>query len=280
MSYKIYFNSCWSSLEEQKRLHELLPVSHLHGDRASTLQSGQILRTRDEHEVYAPSDLRIRTRKRCTVACAEDKNGTHITLGFLSTTDWHGVGLDAEAFFLRPSVPQNIMPRIGPYSFYFGVFIASMYEDITMAFAALKATVGQSRVHLKIVPLGVGPTIRTRYGDFLASQTIPAYLQALRYACNEHLHNSWVDTLEFIDHAHGTLCPYVSIPGVRVMSCSQRDVFDFSGSNASPVILAPCDSFCVIGGLDTDKSIASSIARGSNLRSVLSSDPTFVPWPQ
>ena len=276
MIHEVHFNALWSTADEQKSFWSMLPRAHAHGDRSTTLADGRVLVGKTDHDAYASPELRVRTRRRCTVIKATEP----LTVCFLSTTDWHGTGLDAETMFLRPATPTDAMPRIGPYNFYFGVFAACMYEDIVMSLMALKKTLaGASKAHIKIVPLGVGPTVRTRFGDYLGPLTIPAYVSAMQYACNSMIDDTWVETLEFIDHARGALTPYVSISRVRVMSCSVRDALDFEGSRGVPMILAPCDSFCRIGGLETDKSIASTLVRGAKLRHELEKEPAFVPWP-
>jgi hypothetical protein len=207
---------------------------------------------------------------------------------FSAIPDWHASGLDAESLFLRPMDSQMIWPRIGPYSFNFCAFLNSMYEDLVMSLQTIRNTfldsegllVFPKKAHVKIVPLGVGPTIKTRYGEYLGPILIPAYLLALQYACNLFVDDSWVDTLEFVDHTYGQLSPLLNIRKVHIMSGVSRDAFDFTGSSGLPVLIAPCDAFCKIGGLQGDKTLAATIANNSNLRDVLrASEVKFASWP-
>lgn len=290
----VYFNSYWSSEAEQKQLHSLLPVSHEYGDKKSVLQDGSVLSGRTEHALYASDELRIKTRKRCLVmalkpdsaaAPSTEVRASEVTACFVAVPDWHASGLDVETFFLRHTNAAETlpMPRVGPYTFSFHAFLTNVYEDLQMSLCALKTSLAGSKCHLKIVPLGVGPSIRTRYGEFLGNSIIPPYLLALQIACNVSVDDSWVDTLEFVDHFRGFVSPQLSLKRVRIISASSRDAFDFGGLAVGirPAIIAPMDPFCVLGGQpeDKNKNIAFTMASSSNLRSAVSEETTYVPWP-
>jgi len=284
----VVFNSSWSSREEQVEIHAKLPVSHEFGDRSAELVDGTVLKGRAEHDAYVSQQLRMKTKKRCTlINVLATHTGFGLTRGpleqslgvltcFLTVADWHASGLDAETFFLQPV--QSICPRVGQYSFNFTGYMASMYEDIVMALQSIRLSLGQKKAHLKVVPLGVGPSIKSRYGDSLAPLVMPAYLMALQYACNEVLHESWVDAVEFVDHSRN-LSPFLSLDRVRIYSNSRRDAFDFKDISAGtvPVLLVPCDPFCRIGGKANDKNLAATLANNSNLRSQLDA-LDFMPW--
>lgn len=288
-SYKrmpqVFFNSYWSTESDQKQLHSLLPVSHEYGDKKSILKDGSVLSGRTEHALYASDELRIKTRKRCTVLQVSAEIAKVLAC-FVAVPDWHASGLDVETFFLRHSNAMETlpMPRVGPYTFSFHSYVTNVYEDLQMALCCVKASLPQgSKCHLKIVPLGVGPSIRTRYGEFLGNTIIPPYLLALQIACNVTVDDTWVDTLEFVDHFRGFVSPQLSLKRVRIISASSRDAFDYGGISAEivPAIIAPMDPFCVLGGLpdDKNKNIAFTMASASDLRERVSEETTFIGWP-
>lgn len=285
----VFFHSTWSTEAEQRHLHSVLPVAHDYGDKRSVLRDGSTIAGRAAHDALVNPQLRMRCRKRATLVSVHAthaginrvplKDPIDVLLCFSATPDWHAVGLDVEAYFLRPVAdcdPKSVpwVPRIGPYVFNFSAFMSSVYEDLALAFGALKATFvaanategPKRKLHLKLVPLGVGPTIRTRFGDYLAPLVMPVYVVALQYACNTFVHESWIDTLEFVDHTRGQISPMVNVRNVRVISGSSRDAFDFTGSHGAPAIVAPCDAFCTIGGRPEDRNLAATLANNSNLR--------------
>ena len=280
----VFFYSNWSTEAEQRKLHSVLPVAHEYGDKKAFLKDGTIITGRDQHDALASAQLRMNCRKRATLVSVR---ATHagvkrsplpepidVLLCFCATPDWHATGLDAETHFLLPPTNCSWAPRVGPYAFNFSAFMASVYEDLSLAFNAIRTTHEASgvrqKLHLKLVPLGVGPTIRTRFGDYLAPLVMPVYVVALQYACNAFVNETWVNTLEFVDHTHGLiLSPMLSVRNVRIISGSGRDAFDFTGAHGMPAIMAPCDAFCVIGGRPEDRNLAATLANNSNLRSRL-----------
>jgi hypothetical protein len=162
----------------------------------------------------------------------------------------------------------------------------SVYEDLVMCLTAIKAYIwpmvvsSKRKAHIKLVPLAVGMSIRTRYGEFLGPLLIPAYLTAVQYACNTFLDDSWVETLEFVDHAYGQLTPVLALRHIRIFSSSVRDAFDFSGATGIPILIAPCDAFSKVGGSPSDKTLASTLAANSDLSARISkSQYQFVSWP-
>jgi hypothetical protein len=290
----VVYNASTSTLTEQQELHALLPIAHEYGDRSAILADGRSLQGRQQHDTYVSPDLRIKTRKRCTIvplvglymgsgiSQVQLETPLNILCCFTAISDWHASGLDAETFFLRPLDPNdtthrtNMLPRIGPYLFNFPEYVRSMYEDLVMSITSVRNVLLvnnffglNKRAHLKIFPLGVGPTIKTRYGEYLGPLLIPSYLLALQYACNLMIDESWCETLEFVDHTYGQLSPSVSVRKVRIMSGVSRDAFDFTNTTGIPTVIAPCDSFCRIGGSNNDKTLASTIANNSNLRDIL-----------
>lgn len=278
----VYYHSGWSTEADQKLLHEKLPLSHEYGDRRSTLKDGTTLIGKPQHDAYASLELRIRCRKRCSVFKVNASSNAatrQVFVCFSSIPDWQGVGLDVESFYL--TAHSSHLPRIGPYGFNVGSYISSVYEDLVMSLQALKnsRTSTKDKYHLKLVPLGVGPTVRTRFGDYIAPVVLPAYLLALQYACIYNINETWVDTLEFVDHTRGSLSPFVNLVNVRIISNTSRDAFDFTGSTGVPAIVAPCDSFCVIGSTSEDKSLATTLANHSDLRELVKEAPEFKSWP-
>jgi hypothetical protein len=264
-----------------------LPKYHDYGDKKSVLKDNTIILGKEQHDSYIGPEMRIRCRKRCTIVKAlAQQTGLKrldaplpVTLCLSAIPDWQATGLDAEAFFLRPSDIFN-GPKIGPYSFNIGNYISSTYEDLIMYFEALKSTIKKGqKFHLKIIPLGIGPTVRTRFNDYLGPFVIPAYLLALQYACNEALDSSWIDVIEFVDHTQGTLCPYVSINNVRIISRSTRDAFDFTDCRSSPAIIAPCDAFCSVGSKIESKNLVTTLSNNSNLRLCMDLPLAFKEWP-
>jgi hypothetical protein len=288
----VVFNPRYSAQQEQERLHQLMPASHEYGDKKATLPDGRVIAGRREHDAWVPAGVRIRCRKRCTVMPIV---ATHTGIGhsraalsapvgviscFVPVPDWHASGLDAEALFLKP-LASALMPRIGSYAFDFQAYVANVYEDVSMALTTMRQFAANgARFHLKVVPIGVGTGIRTRYGEPLAPMILPAYLLAMQYAIAALVDETWVDTLEFIDHSHGSLTPYVqNSRRLRVMSASTRDVFDFSGATGIPAVLAPTDAFCRIGGSVGDKNLGATMANNSNIRQMLSTGGVqFMPW--
>jgi hypothetical protein len=115
--------------------------------------------------------------------------------------------------------------------------------------------------------------------------------------------DSWVDTLEFVDHFKGAVSPILNVKKVRIISASSRDAFDYgvdygvdqrgdhrgdpseSASSVAPgvvpAIIAPMDTFCRLGGTENEKNknIAYTMASGSNLRQCVIRDPEFKAWP-
>lgn len=274
----VYYHCAWSTEADQKLLHEKLPLSHEYGDRRSTLKDGTSIIGKVAHDAYASPELRIRCRKRCSVFRVQS-NDRIVHLCFASIPDWQAIGLDVESFFL--TTHTSALPRIGPYGFNIGAYISSVYEDLVMSFHAIKASrkSTKDKFHLKLVPLGIGPTVRTRFGDYVAPIVLPAYIMALQYACIYNINDSWVDTLEFVDHTRGSLSPFVNIVNVRIISNTSRDAYDFSGSTGIPAIVAPCDSFCIIGSTSEDKTLATTLANHSDLRSQVSGPIEFKSWP-
>ena len=274
----VYFTGCTE--DEVRALYDALPTSHEYGDKRSVLADGTVLVGREAHDALVARELRLKTRKRValvTTTATHMGTGTwrqplkapmRVHIAFVSTADWQAVGLDAEALFL--CLDGNLHgPRIGPYTFNFTAYVASVYEDLCMSLSALRQVALQegAKLHIKLVPLGVGPTIRTRFGDYLGPTVIPAYLTALQYACNAMISDSWVEAIEFVDHTGGAISPFVSVKrSVKVISNSTRDALDFSGARGRPAIVAPCDAFCRIGGSPTDKNLAATLAMNTTMR--------------
>lgn len=290
----VVYNGAWSNKKQQESIWALLPDSHAFGDTKTLLPDGKTLEGRKAHDEYADPKLRVATRKRCTVT---QLTASHIGVAsnrisvdpfrllacFTCVPDWQASGLDAESFFLLdPSQAATTMPRVGPYAFHFTAYVGSMYEDLTMSLMTMKASALQMgvRLHLKIVPLGVGPTIRTRNGSPLGPVLMPAYLTALHYACLSLVDSTWCEVVEFVDHTPGRLLsPCINVSGVVTLS-GHRDALDYSHSQGGmPAIVAPCDAFCRIGGVPTDKYLSATLANNTNLRDILSLKPTFVGWP-
>lgn len=297
----VFFNSNWSTKAEQVLLHSLLPKEHDFGDKRSVLFDGTVIEGPEEHAKYADRILRIKTRKRSTLVTVK---ATHTGFGryrkptnaiilscFAAVIDWEAPFLDAETFYLINNATVPIGPKIGPYNFAFASYISSMYEDIVMSLMILKISAESvnalaknvacadssrsDRVHLKLVPLGVGPFIKTKYGNIIGPLISQAYLVAVQYACSVIIDQRWVETLEFVDFTKA-LSPFIQIPGVRVMTTS-RDVLDYSDAVGIPALLAPCDAFLKIG--HGEKSIMSTISKNSNLLESIALDPHYVSWP-
>lgn len=283
----VYFTGCTE--DEVRSLYAVLPTSHEYGDKRSVLADGTVISGREAHDQLASRDLRLKTRKRVALITTTAthmgtgtwrqplKAPTTVYIAFVSTADWQAVDLDAESFFL--CLDSNLHgPRIGPYTFNFTAYVASVYEDLCMSLSALRQVAHRDgvKLHIKLVPLGVGPTIRTRFGDYLGPTVIPAYLTALQYACNAMISDTWTEAIEFVDHTGGAISPFVSVKrSVKVISNSTRDALDFSGARGRPAIVAPSDSFCRIGGAPTDKNLAATLAMNTTMR-LDKSEPSFV----
>jgi len=294
----IVFNKSRSTAEDQFELLQKLPIAHEYGDASSVfiIEGKEERLGRAETNERVNPELRIRGRKRCTLALL---TATHTGVGlarrpitepievltcFAAVPDWQAENLDAELFFLKAEdsdAPElsPTGPRIGRYIFDFAAFALSMYEDLAMCFDALKDTALESktRCHLKIVPLGVGPTIKTRYGDCLGPYIIPVYLIVLQFACNAYINDSWVETLEFVDHSKGLMTPTLNLKKVRILSAVSRDAFDFTASTGLPTILLPCDAFCVLGS--GARNLATTLSNNSNMKSIDFAQSIFRPWP-
>ena len=287
--YTVIYNSLYSSKEDQETLNEGLPMSHEFGDKHSVLKTGQIING-SEHDLVFSHEFRVKTRKRCTimnVVATHAGSGTRrvkivptdILVCFNSIADWQGPSEN----FLVPATIESIYmgPRIGTDIFLFNNFIKSIFQDLLMCFNSLRASMsshGLGKLHLKIVPLGVGPTIRNKSGLYLGPLIIPAYLLALEYACLSTIDESWIDTLEFVDHTQGQLSPrHLYLKNIQIIS-GARDVFDFSACTSVPSIICPCDSFCTIGGRPEDKHISVTMANNSDIRETIAGRPQFVAW--
>jgi len=291
----VFFNKHLSTSEDQKYLHERLPIKHEYGDRSATLSNGDKIFGRSEHDKIVDKRLRIKARKRCTlfnlmathygldINRVQLETAMPVVACFVSVPDWHAEGLDVEENFLLPTNDDVIGrgPRIGIYTFALGSFIESMYEDLVMSITVVRQLFIANKIkcHLKIIPLGVGPTIRTRYGQYLGPYLISGYLLALQYACNSMLTENWVDTVEIVDHSAGKMTPTLDLRKIRIISNLSRDVLDFSGSVGWPAVICPCDSFCRIGSVKGEKNLASTIAENTNLRSFDISAYTYINWP-
>jgi hypothetical protein len=292
----IVFNSTKCTAEDQYELLKKLPEAHEFGDGSSQfiINSETVRYDRQQTDTYLDPELRIKTRKRCSLASLV---ASHFGIGamrrpieplevlacFLSVPDWQAKDLDVERFFLKIDPSKQIGPSIGKYSFDFSSFALSMYEDLVMSFDAIKDTVVNSKLkcHLKIVPLGIGPSIKSRFGDFLGPYIIPVYLIVLQFACNACLTSDWVHTVEFVDHSKGYMTPTLDLKGVRILSCISRDAFDFAGlvQDVLPAILLPCDSFCSLTSKTTSRNLVSTLANNSNLRSIDFLQSAFKAWP-
>jgi hypothetical protein len=280
----IVFNSLWSTEEDQKEMQTKLAIRHDFGDSFSILPDNQELKGHEEHSVWASNELRIKTRKRVTLCEIKahssgfgqykKKNDIDVLCAFLCVPDWQAPFLEVETYFLRLDNYAN-GPRIGPYVFEFGSYMTCIYEDAKMCLQALQGcSHGTGRkLHLKIAPLGIGPTIKTRNGDFIAPFVVPSYLLAMQFVLTEFIDESWIDTLEFVDFTK-TLSPFISKPNVRILTGS-RDVLDFQGHKAVPCILVPCDAFLKIGY--GTKSVVSTIGQNSNLLEVLKGQIKYMP---
>lgn len=291
----LIYNCNWSTLEDQKVLHNMLPVMHDYGDRYSEVyspgtDSTTILKGPTEHHMYIDSMLRIKTRKRCYLI---NLKATHVGFGrqrqpletplkvqacFLSTVDWEAKYLDAEHFFLvaqNPVLPMG--PRIGPYDFSFSAYVGSMYEDLVMGLMALKSVCHKdspsNRYHLKVLPLGAAINMKSPCGSAFGPLLVPAYLIALQYAISVCINDSWITTLEFVDHTRA-LSPYVQVPNVHILTTS-KDPLDFSYGRGSPALLGPTDPFCKLGHGKNN----AAVANNSNLRD-LADVEAYVTWPR
>lgn len=282
----IIFNSSWSTAEDQFDLLKKLPVFHEFGDCHTITEDGVALHTAEDHENYAPNELRIKTRKRATLfslnaksfgfGSARKTQNINAVVCFLAVPDWQAAFLDAERFYLKLDYKLPMGPLIGPYTLNFSFYIGSIYEDTLMCLMALKTLIlPGTKAHLKILPLGIGPYLKTRFGQNVGLSLIPFYLMALQNACVTFINDSWVETLEFVDFTK-IMSPYIELHNVKVITTS-RDALDFTGSSARPFILAPCDSFLRIGS--GEKNLACTILQNTNLEEELKKDFGFLPWP-
>lgn len=303
----LVYNSKQSTAEDQLSLHALLPAQHDYGDTRSVLVDGTVLAGREAHDAYCSPELRLRARKRCYVM---PLNATHTGSGQLrrplaaplavvtcltAVPDWHAAELDVERRWLfgpgnteaSSGEASMVWPTVGPATFRFDRFIESAYEDIVMSLSAIYATVQSMRItsqndglkaHVKLVPLGVGPSIRSRYGDYIGHYAIPAYMLALQMACNAMINDSWACAVEFVDHTHGQMSPYLALRKVRVISGSARDAFDFEGSVGVPCLVAPCDAFARPD--KCPRGLVATLSKNSNLADIMSDGPpVLVAWP-
>ena len=282
----IIFNSAWSTPDEQFELLKKLPVVHEFGDYHTVLENGTVLSTSEEHENYASNELRIKTRKRATVFNLTAKSyglghtrktqNLNLSVCFLAVPDWQAAFLDAERFYLKLDYKVPFGPLVGPYCFNFASYIGSIYEDVLMCLMALKTLIMPgAKGHLKILPLGIGPYLKTRFGQNVGLILIPYYLLALQNACGVFINETWIETLEFVDFTK-SMSPYMELKNVKIMTTS-RDALDFTGCTAQPLVLAPCDSFLRIGS--GEKNLASTILQNTNLEEERKKDFGFLPWP-
>jgi hypothetical protein len=161
-----------------------------------------------------------------------------------------------------------------------GSYLTLLYDDVVLALRSIRTYVStvrhgighgaqSAKAHLKIVPLGLGPSIRTRFGDYVAPLAGPVYSVALKMALEATVDQTWCACIELVDVALTAFC---NVPKVRILNNSTRDAFDFDGlqSNTIPVLLAPCDAFCKIGARPAEKSLMGCLATNSNLTEVFS----------
>lgn len=289
----LVYNSAWSTAEEQQALHKLLPVSHAFGDKQSVLKDGTVLAGPRAHDAFCARDLRIRCRKRCTLihltafACGGYgpvpvralPEPEQVLVCFTAVPDWQAEGLDVDHFFFRPCSDSV---QVGSVAMSPSAYMMSTTEDLVMSITSIKhrAVASNQRVHLKLAPLAVGPTIRNRFGDALGAFIMPLYVRSLQFAVQLLVDHTWVHTLEFIDFTRGQLTPHVRLKHVRVISGSRRDAFDFEGRDKTvwPVLVVPADAFSVLGQTAGDRSLAATVATNSDLRQVLAAPWTCVPW--
>lgn len=289
----LVFNNAWSTAEEQQALHNLLPVSHSFGDKHSVLSDGSVLAGPRAHDEFCDRSLRIRCRKRCTLAhlTASACGGygpvpvrqlpepESVLTCFTAVPDWQGEGLDVEHFFFRPCADSV---QVGSVLFSPSAYMTSTTEDLVMSIMSIKhrALGSNQRVHLKLAPLAVGPTIRNRFGDAMGDFIMPLYVRSLQFAVQLLVDHSWVHTLEFIDFTRGQLTPSVRLKHVRILSGSRRDAFDFEGRDKTvcPALIVPADAFAVLGQSAGDRSLAATLAANSDLRKFMSLQWSCLAW--
>jgi len=270
--------------QDIKKLISMLPVYHEYADKKSILLNGKTLHGAQEHEEYCSLDLRIRTKRRCTLfsnICATHK-GNHvaltkslnIVLAMCATSDWQAQNLHIEKdiLILADEKQKLCLPRIGPYYFNFNEYISSIFKDFCLGLCALQhhATSQQQKLYLKIVPLGIGPSVQTRQGNFLMPHLMFLYKNAMLFALQMYINDTWVHTLDLVDNTSGTLLtPNYSNSKINIVTGLSRDILEFEdlGKDIQAAILCPTDSFEHIGGFPIQKNIGSSIANNSsNLR--------------
>jgi len=288
----VVFNKNHADAEQIKKLYSVLPMLHEFGDKRSVLDDGTEVLGPQKHLELLDLKTRFDTRKRCTLYPLHSTHyllqkirmpqSLHVLVSFCSVVDWQGP--EAEKYFLTLSdQPDPECIRIGHYNFHCGQYVASILEDLTMCIDSIRSILMSQKdkfkkAHLKIIPLGVGPTIRTRLGDALGPYIIPAYALALQYACIGMVNSQWVHTLEIVESSGSIVIP--GVPGVTVVHTS-RDVFDFNHLEATPVVLAPSDSFCKIGSKKhlNERTLAYSIQNNSNIHDFYDKEPMLVSWP-
>ena len=282
----IVFHKDYSTSQEQTLLQEKLPLHHEFGDACTKINTFKTLTTESEHEEYCSSELRIKTRKRCTffIDLQLQNSNQKVSICFLSTPDWCTNRLDVQRYFMiESSVSCKVdYPRLGSYSFHFVEYMKHTFEDLVMSLQTIKhfAKLDNRMLHLKIVPIGIGYGIKTCEGISVYKHIFPFYICAIVQACNVVCDATWIHTLEFVDHTAGYLSPFYTNSEFEVVLQSERAVLDFSNAKGIPTLLCPCDAFEIIGSLPNTKSLACSIANQTDLRTVLQTkQPEYMSWP-
>jgi len=288
---EIVFHKEHSTIQDQSLLWSKLPLQHEFGDICTKLEDKTILRTQEEHDAYCDPALRIKTRKRCTIVKdVQLLNAPSIVsclMCFLCTPDWSAKRLDVEQYFLRqPQDVPHYLPKLGSCMFDFVEYFKQTFEDLVMGLEALRsqcenqAPEANTKYHLKIVPIGIGHGIKTFDGQHIYDSIVALYMFALIQACKMVLHESWVHTVEFVDHTGGYLSPYFTSTSFNVILRSKISVLDYSHAVGPAALFCPCDAFERIGSISSSKSLACSIANQTNLRHILANqNPEYKPWP-
>lgn len=244
------FHACCE--DDARAVLEKLPLTHMFGDVHSVLETGVCLRGKSEHDALVPREQRSSARSRCVVFNATiDSIGGYgpvarkktqecpCIVALSSVIDWADVHTEPNLW----TEHEGLRIALGSLPFNPVEYMRTVLRDVTLAFKSIQF-VAKDKVWLKIAPLAMSPSIQTNEGVYVAQTAALWYIQAIHAALKD-LSPTWVHTVELVDFCGLFSHVQLSIPGIRIIVPSTRDILDFRGcpGNVMPAVIVPVDSF-------------------------------------